>query len=180
MSRFSDDDDPGDLLDSLLAMGRWMGRRKAVLNGRPGLASLKSLEKALLALPHKRLIEGGLCDGRGVCANGAWLYRHFVDNEGMTPKAAWKRLQREGKQKGWEAYSWEELGRTGTLVAEHLDTTRTMAEVVAYENDEGAGYVGWLGSSEGQARRYDRMLEWVQLKIRLHPANRHSTDNVGA
>ncbi len=169
MSRFSDDG-PDDL-DSLLAYGRWVGRRKAVLNGRPGLLALQSLERALLALPHKRLIEGGLCDGKGVCANGAWLYRHFVDNEGMTPKAAWKRLQSEGRSRPTlfgEYNSWEELQRTGDLVSRHLQTTRTMAEVVAYENDEGVGYGGW--SDKDQERRYQRVLVWVQERIRLHPA----------
>ena len=91
MSRFNDGDDY-DLSDewAVLAYGRWMGRRKVVLNGRPGKAALIQLEAALEALPHKRLIEGGLCDGTGVCAVGAWLYRHYVDEDGLTPKAAWR------------------------------------------------------------------------------------------
>ena len=64
----------------------------------------------------------------------------------------------------------EELGRTADLAVKHLGTTRTMAEVVAYENDEGVGYATY--SKEGERRRYQAMLAWVQGQIRHHRLNR--------
>ncbi len=171
MSRFSDDG--WDDLDALLAGGRWMGRRKKVLEGRPGLASLKILEAALLALPHKRLIEGGLCDGTGVCANGAMLYRHFVDVLGLTPKAAWKRLRSEGKGRydDFDSPSFE-LHRTVDLMTTYFEITPTMAEVIAYENDEDAGWVLWRSRETKESVtevRYRNILQWVQRTIRNHP-----------
>ena len=136
MTRFSDGDDPGDL-ESLLAQGRWMGSRKAVLNGRPGKAALADLERALLAMPHKRLIEGSLCDGTGVCANGAWLYRHYVDG-GLSPREAWRKLKSEGKSRGFWDTEGAELDRTVAMTVKELGVTQTLAEVVAFINDEEA------------------------------------------
>ncbi len=56
MSRFMD----GELDDewAVLAYGRWIARRNKVLSGRPGKAKLRELERALVNLPHHRLIHG--------------------------------------------------------------------------------------------------------------------------
>lgn len=163
MSRFNKDG-PEDQ-DELLALGRWLGRRKAVLNGRPGKAALRTLEQALLALPHKRLIEGSLCDATGVCATGAWVYRHYVDS-GMTPKEAWRKLRRESRREGAGAlYGCEALHKTVEITVRELGITKTLAEVVAFENDEAAGWTS-RNDSQGQERRYDNMLAWVQKQLR--------------
>ena len=158
MSRFDDGDDPGDL-ESLLAQGRWMGRRKAVLNGRPGKAALAELEQVLLAMPHKRLIEGSLCDGTGVCANGAWLYRHWVDG-GLSPREAWRKLKTEGKDRYFGNSEGDELDRTVAMTVKELGVTKTLAELVAYINDEEV----WAATPE---RRYAQVLERVQRYMRL-------------
>lgn len=163
MSRFSDDG-PDDL-ESLLAAGRWLGRRKAVLNGRPGKIALRRLEQALLQIPAKRLIEGSLCDGSAVCANGAWVYRHYVDS-GMTPKEAWRKLRREARVRArteWCDVSYLRLLATIGATTRELGITQTLAEVVALENDEG---VGWGPNDiSGQKRRYREVLSWVQRQV---------------
>jgi len=151
MSRFSDLDTYDDL-ESLLAWGRWEGRRKAVLNGKPGKAALADLHRALLAMPHKRLIEGTLCDGTGVCAMGAWIYRHRV-GEGMSPRDAWTAMKK-GRPHFDKEYDLE-LDDTIEAGVKVLGITRTLAELVAYENDEGSP---WATPEE----RYERVLRWVE------------------
>ena len=157
MSRF-DDNAPGDL-ETLLAQGRWMGRRKAVLNGRPGKAALAELEQALLAMPHKRLIEGTLCDGTGVCANGAWLYRHYVDG-GLSPREAWRKLKKDDKERFFGNDEGAELDRTVAMTVKELGVTKTLAEVVAYINDEEV----YATTPEG---RYAQVLERVRRYMRV-------------
>ena len=46
--------------DWILSWGRWIARTNKVLKGKPGRAALLDLERVLLAMPHKRLIEGSL------------------------------------------------------------------------------------------------------------------------
>ena len=160
MSRFSEYDGSGDL-DELLAQGRWMGRRKAVLNGRPGRLALAELEGVLINMAHKRLAEGGLCDGSNVCVVGAWLYRRWVDS-GMSPRAAWGKLKTEGKGKEPD-YDWDnpdgELDRTIKMATEMLGITRTLAEVLAFINDEEV----YATTPE---TRYEQVLQRVQRYLR--------------
>ncbi len=164
MSRFAwmDGGDGDD--DTNLAMGRWMGRRKKVLEGKPGKEALADLREALLAMPHKRLIEGELCDGSDVCVIGAWIYRRWVDS-GTTPRKAWKALRSIGKGKEageyayWDNGSYEEWSRTIDIGHQELGITRTLAEVASEVNDEGAGY----GCTPEV--RYDKVLAWVEKRL---------------
>jgi len=153
VSRFNEDG--WDDEDSVLAYGRYLARRKSVLNGRPGRQALRELERALVLMGHKRLIEGSLCNGSDVCVMGAWLYRRYVD-DGATPRAVWARLQ-DGKGIYHDDDSWEELERTMTKAVDDLGITRTLAEVMASVNDE---EVGWRAQTP--ERRYDLILDWVR------------------
>lgn len=155
MSRFYDDDDGS--IEARLAYGRWRGRCAVVLRGKPGKAALKDLERALLLMPHKRLIEGDLCDGNGVCANGAWVYRHYVD-QGVSPREAWRRLKKEGRSKDDLFRSGADLERTVKIASENLGITRTLAEIVAWVNDDKT----WAPTPEV---RYARVLKWVQQHL---------------
>ena len=160
MSRFEGDFAIDDQ-DALLAAGRWIARKNKVLGGRPGRTALRELERALTLLPRRRLISGGLCENSGeVCAMGAWLFRKFVD-DGMTPRAAWKRL-RASRAKSNE-FQQEEL--VATIEAGHavLGITRTLAEVVAWMNDEEFG----LFTHTTPEVLYSRMLEWVRRAMAL-------------
>lgn len=161
MSRFVE----GDIidLDSLLAFGRWKGRRKSVLNGKPGLASLKELEQVLLSMKRKRLIEGELCDGTDVCVNGAWLYRTFV-NQGISPKEAWKKLQYQKE----EPHTYEELDRTTAMSVKEIGITKTLSEIIAWDNDD------FYSQSRTPEDRYSYVLQRVQQYIRNSKANQQS------
>ncbi len=143
--------------DWALQHGRWIARTNKVLNGKPGRAALRELEAVLLAMPHKRLVEGALCEtggsvalketglgvfGRecGMCVVGAWVYRRWVD-EGMTPRHAWKKLKSIGQDQ-WTASDDDDDGsdafeRTLDVGVAELGITRTLAQIVSYENDEG-------------------------------------------
>jgi len=159
MSRFSWMDNGGDE-DSNLATGRWIARKNKVLGGSPGKKALAELEKALGAMPHKRLIEGTLCDGSSVCVVGGWIYRRWVD-AGMAPRKAWKALQTIGKTRAagykyWEHSSYEEWDRTIEMGHQELGITRTLAEVVSFVNDEEEGY------RCTPEIRYQRVLAWVK------------------
>ena len=162
--------DGGGDEEAILRFGRWVCHRKNALTGKPGIESLKELETSLLGLNPPRLISGSLCDGTGVCAMGAWTYRHWVDVDGMTPKAAWKRLRSERKRAAsqWDqGDSWEwpdenELDRTIDIGVSELGITRTLAEAIAAMNDE-----EWFNISPEE--RYRRILQWVRDRIAKVP-----------
>lgn len=164
MSRFTWMDDGGDE-ESILAMGRWIARRNKVLGGKPGKEALAELREALLAMPHKRLIEGALCDGTAVCVVGGWIYRRWVD-AGMAPRKAWKALQsigkgrRAGTYQYWDNGSYEEWDRTIEMGHQELGITRTLAEVVSYVNDEEQGY------RCTPEVRYAKVLQWVEEQLK--------------
>ena len=148
MSRFTEWENYD--VESLLAEGRWIARRNKVLGGRPGQAALRELERALVNLPHKQLIEGSICDGTGVCGVGAMAYQHYRD-QGMSPKTAWKEIQKRPKF----FVRGEELDYTQDFAVKVLGWTQTLAEVVAWMNDEAS----WRLTPE---RRYRYVLEWTR------------------
>ena len=156
MSRFSE----GDSSDGWeLTYGRWICRVRQVLKGKPGQAALRDLKRALETLPKKVLIEGTLGNGCGVCANGAWLYRHWV-YQGIAPRVAWRRLR--SVERG-EWHDWEDTGfeyhRTIEVTTRELGITQTLADLVAFENDE--GFLG-RGIEEGRDKaRYNYMITWI-------------------
>ena len=156
MSRFSEVE--WDDLESLLAYGRWMGRRKAVLNGRPGKIALRDLERVLILMPHKRLITGALCDGTGVCANGAWLYRHYIES-GISPRAAWQKLKSSGKDRDFGNGDNDEFNRTTSMTVTALGITETLAIIIAFINDEEVYAIT-------PEDRYTQVLSKVQYYIR--------------
>ena len=78
-----------DDIYSWLSAGRWEGRVKSVLKGKPAQKHFQRLEAALLALPEKRLISGYVCDHHGdVCALGALALYEGVDRSKLA--ATWR------------------------------------------------------------------------------------------
>ncbi len=182
--------------DWALQHGRWIAKTNKVLKGKPGRAALLDLERVLLAMPHKRLIEGSLVEtggenqqdaerfawaqrltgkenqpglkatyGRecGMCVVGAWVYRRWVD-EGMTPRDAWKKLKSTGQPnqatRNWKLRydgddGYDQFQRTLDVGVAELGITRTLAQIVSYENDEGA----W--NKRSPEERYDYVLRWI-------------------
>ena len=115
---------------------------------------LRKLRQALLRLPRPELIRGALCDGEGVCATGALLYRELVDG-GMEPKAAWRKIQGLGQTAGeYGDQAEEELEQARSL----LGMTPTLAWEVAAHNDDDY-VVTTLPETSGQ--RYGRMMRWL-------------------
>ncbi len=184
--------------DWMLSWGRWIARTNKVLKGKPGRAALQDLERVLLAMPHKRLIEGALVVtggenqqdaerfgwvqrltgerlkaggnnatniyGRecGMCVVGAWVYRRWVD-EGMSPRDAWKKLKSVGSDGRDQPFrdddGYDAFERTLNVGVAELGITRTLAQIVSYENDEGAYY---RRSPEG---RYAYVLGWIRRAL---------------
>lgn len=167
--------------DWALQHGRWIAKTNKVLKGNPGRAALQDLERVLLAIPHKRLIEGTLCatgsavavydkdsltnlQGRecGMCVVGAWVYRRWGD-EGMTPRDAWKKLKSIGQDQ-WSASSYDDDGyeafeRTLDVGVAELGITRTLAQIVSYENDG-------IYSLRSPEQRYAYVLDFVRRALR--------------
>lgn len=143
MSRFTNND-----WEDELAYGRWQGRRKAVLNGRPAQTHFRELEAALLALPEKQLIASAICDESGaVCALGAVAVYRGMPRDALHEE--WLNYEEEqGSEWGAAYFGQDKFGMTGTL-----------AWIIAEQNDEGFGQ----RSPEG---RYEAMLEWVRDRIR--------------
>lgn len=62
--------------------GQWALWEEALfraVNGKRGQQVLRDLEQALLDLPEKSLMQGGLSDGEHVCAVGAYVAKKRVD-----------------------------------------------------------------------------------------------------
>jgi len=162
--RFPWDDDYEDTL----SIGRWEGRCRSVLKGKPWQRIMAELERALLLLPHKRLISGTLCDGTGVCSQGAMAYRRLVDS-GVTPRDAWKQVKRANHRKydvvdATLAYATKHPWGCVAYATKHLGMTETASVLVAQHND---GTLGRLwNSSITPEERYTGMLRWARQQLR--------------
>lgn len=156
MARFGDDGP--ETREEILAYGRQLGAEKAALRSKRGRKALEELRDALLRLPHKRLIEGELCDGEGVCALGAYLYRKKVD-AGQAPILVWKELQQESHKA--KAHYWGDSPdprKLAEYAAKELGVAPALAIAIQVEND-----IDWGGSTPEQ--RYEGLLQWVEKKI---------------
>lgn len=131
--------------DANLVYGRWEGRVKAVLRGKPAQRHFLELEAALLALPRKRLLADTLCDGQDVCALGAIAtYR----GEPVDELAVESRMQ-------------EEEGDTDAMVnlgQSWFGMTETLAWLIVDAND--SRYAGLTHEA-----RYEAMLRWVRSHV---------------
>jgi hypothetical protein len=124
-----------------------------------GQAALKELEQALLALPEKKLIDGLLCDGVGVCAVGALAAYREVKG-GKTWDQAFAILDESGHydiEDGEEA----SLDETAYFARDKLKMALSLAWEVAFNNDHGYGSM-----AKTDEERYERMLTWVRARIK--------------
>lgn len=130
--------------------------------GRKGQELLREIEEALLAMPRKRLVSSVICESGDVCMLGA-LAVHRAVKAGGNRVAALAGLQLaaerwgQGNEDGWEDQDDETL----TLLKNLLNIKQgSLAWTLVYENDECC-----VSSPEA---RYDRMLKWVQARIRRY------------
>lgn len=143
MSRiyYDDDDDPQ-------AYGRWQGRVKQALHSRRGLASLRELESALLAMPSHELAADYLASGNAVCAIGAICSYRRVQKQGMTWEEAIDDLPR-GIDDEFEMQD---------IAQNELKMTRTLAWLIMEQNDEET-----IGMSDTE--RWQHVLDWTRSRI---------------
>lgn len=133
-----------------LAEGRWNARVKAVMGGRPALASFRELEAALLALPAPRLIEGEICTEEGdVCAVGAFALHKRVQEGWGDRKTVLVDMRRLYVGAG---------AMTTAGLGEDSGMTFTLAWLVGEMND--SDYPRWTPEE-----RYAAMLAWTRENI---------------
>ena len=87
------------------------------------------------------------------------MYRHYVDG-GLSPREAWRKLKNEGKARDSWFGGETELDRTVAIMVKELGVTKTLAEVVAFINDEEV----YATTPEG---RYAQVLERVRRYMRV-------------
>lgn len=144
---------PNEDLDAL-ELGRWLGRVKSAIRGRRGQRFLRDLERALVALPVKRLIRNSFCRDGEVCLTGAAMVQKRVD-AGMTREAAMREVH-----KTYDADMDEEdwgSDEGAAVVEGEFDVAESLAWEAVYQNDETAGT---------PEHRYEACLRWVQRNIK--------------
>lgn len=118
------------------------------IKGKRGQAFLRELEAALLALPEKRLAEGGFICAGEVCALAA-LALHRKCAEGKTRSEALMLID-------------EELGASDDpgFIAAKMKTSFNLAWEIMYLNDDEYRF----GEMTPELR-YEAMLKWVRKEI---------------
>lgn len=149
MSRFSDYEE----WDGPDTSGLWWSSFHRAINSDRGQKMLREIEAALLAMPERTLIADVLSDASGgVCAVGA--------------VAAHRRVK--------AGQSWEDAvlslpmiedgDETAYFAQTALGMARTIAWEIAQENDRELW--DWNVAQELPQARYERVLAWVQSRIK--------------
>lgn len=139
--------------------GQWWLWEQALyraVNGRRGQQVLRDLERALLDLPEKQLIDGSLSDGKGVCAVGAYVAQKRVEAGEERDEVLRLLNLMAPSSEAWGPDDWEAEQATideGQAAGMQL----TLAVTIASLNDE------YYPVTPEQ--RYERVLEWVQKRI---------------
>jgi hypothetical protein len=123
------------------------------IKGKSGQALLREIEAALLALPEKKLLGSGVCEGGEVCMLGAVAVARAM-KAGKTREEAVVALERDAKAAG----QYEDDDKTFKYLKRALAIKQhCLAWQLVFENDE--CYV------KTDEQRYERMLKWVQERI---------------
>jgi hypothetical protein len=128
--------------------------------GKRGQALLLELEQALLAMPKKRLESNIVCRSGDVCMLGA-LKVHRDVMKGAKREAVLVGLQAVAEKWGQFAsgMDYEDDDQTKELLQNLLGIkSNTLIWQLIYENDE--------CNARTPEDRYQRMLKWVQARIR--------------
>jgi len=168
MSRINEDYEP-DCIEDELRMWAFQGNIKRAVAGKKGQKFLREMEAALLALPVKRLTKGALADAHehsfpnrlgyvpeatgDVCALGAVAAARAVA-AGKDRKGALQELAEkfDPSEQGWVLTD---------EAAHHLKISHPLAYAVVEKNDE--------CSAKTPEERYERVLAWVQAKLKGEP-----------
>lgn len=155
MSRFNDGDYDEEFNNQSQLF--WMNTERAI-TGRKGIAALRELEAALLALPEPKLASGAICRDGVVCAVGALALKKLTD-EGRKREDVIAYLESLT-----DPESYDGAHVTAQLGVEQLSMTYSLAWRLAYLNDED---VYWDASEE---ERYQAVLRFARQRIQLAEA----------
>jgi hypothetical protein len=123
------------------------------MKGKSGQALLREIEAALLAMPEKKLIADGVCDGGEVCLLGSVAVARAVA-AGKTREEALADLERGANEAG----QYQDDGNTFKFLKRVLGIKQhCLAWQLVFQNDE-----CYATTSE---QRYERMLAWVREMI---------------
>lgn len=119
------------------------------LMGKRGQVFLKEMEKALLSLPRKRLINGAVCREGDVCAIGALAFKRKLD-AGDSISAALYWLEKEAPDED------EYADATAEYAERHLGVLDRLAYRMAWINDVHAD------EEMTPEDRYNKVLKWIR------------------
>ena len=138
--------------------GQWWLWEQAffrAVNGRRGQRVLRDMEQALLELPEKRLIDGRLSDGAGVCAVGAYVvHRRVAEGERRDEVLAHLSRLAGGDDDWFDGWEAEE---STILEGQRAGMQLTLACSIASLNDDHYNVT--------PEERYERVLGWVQRRL---------------
>lgn len=138
------------------------------INGHRGQQILRDLERALVELPEKSLIEGGLSDGKHVCAVGAFVAQKRVDagedraavlEDMIVPLDSW------GYMDDWE------IEEKTIAKGEHAGMQLTLIVAVTGLNDD-------LYQVTPE-QRYEHILAWVRERVLPEASNQDRSRSDG-
>lgn len=158
MTRYVSDDLDWDNARQCL----WDNAVRRATYSKRGQTVLREIEAALLALPEKRLIEGLLCDGTGVCAVGA-LAAYRQVQQGQTWPEAFAVLDESGDYDPDDDDS-SSVDDTARFAEKRLKMAFSLAWDLAFDNDH---RYGGLAPED----RYERVLKWVRGRIKVEVAS---------
>lgn len=150
MSRFEDCDYDEDFNNQAEL---YQANTERCLLGKRGQVFLKEMEKALLMLPRKRLINGAVCREGDVCAIGALALKRKRD-AGDSISAALYWLEKEAPDED------EYADATSEYAERHLGVIDRLAYRMAWVNDVDAE------EEMSPEDRYKHVLAWVRAQRR--------------
>lgn len=187
-SRFGVDDE----LDPL-AYGRWEHNLKVAVNGKRGQAALRYLERVLVEMPDKRLIQGWLAVPDGDCCTvGAFAAAKLADKESVSfaegvkmlaesipayAVADWGQVERDETGEYRTKPNPALGGYIGTITSDSMDDGANLTEAAGVN----AGLVRTLawtlgdlndneyGRGHTPEQRYVAVLAWVRRHIKATP-----------
>ena len=124
----------------------WRGAVASAIRGRRGQALLREMRDALLALEDKRLAIGFTPDDGCTCALGVVGRKRGMVDDGLRALDA-----------------QIEDGYNREVVAETFGVADALTAEVMWMNDE---FYSYSARPETPEQRYQRMLKWVESKIR--------------
>lgn len=150
MSRSYNEDNDWDYARQCL----WDNAVRRATHSKRGQKVLRDVEAALLALPEKRLIEGQISDGTGVCFVGA-LDAHRRVLEG----ADWQSALTAMHDPDYDPEDdYETVDDTARWAEQHLKMAFSLAWDMAFWNDH-------IADRLSPEERWTAALRWVRTRI---------------